>query len=170
MRKFSLISTVLVLGLLIGLAGVDGMAASKTENIELTRSNGSLKLKVHSPVSYDGSSFDPTSSVDFGTTTLKVISGGTPNWQLSVDSGYPKVTGSPSVAEKSEILKKFDVSINSSNSDGTINAQNNNATGGTGAYFVDYDYTWDAMSEENAAEYMPNGTYTITISYTVSPA
>ena len=84
-RKLSLLSPKLV----VGLVGVRGLVASRTESINLSRGSGTLELNVHNSVSFDGPSFDPTSATVFGTTNLKVVSGGQYSLTLSIDSNYP---------------------------------------------------------------------------------
>ena len=182
MRKLSLLSTMLVVGLVIGLVGstvVIGEGATDTNNdqFELTRTGGGITLSVaNNGGASDVTDFDPSKNYNssstagvLASTDLEVFStlNGNSTWTLSVDS--VTVTDSPAGAIESTVTSNFDYVVDTGNLAGNLIPGTNNKTvsGGNGRSAITYNYTWNSISGDTLAD-VPDGKYEIKVEYTVS--
>lgn len=165
MRKTSLLSILLVLGLIVSLVGTVGLAdpekpqavspidtLSGGQNAYMRFDQPSIViLRITGGSNIGLGSFDPRNDHDFGyTTSLKVISN--TDWSLSTSE---EVTNAPSDADKTFIKDHFVVSPDQD-------------SGSRGVAEFGASYSWDKLSAENLTK-MPQGdNYTVQITYTVS--
>jgi len=170
MRKLSLLSTMLVVGLVIGLVGSVAFSAEQgaSDNFTLTRKNGGITFRVSDGAS-DIADFKPTSDTDLGSTELEVFStkNGKTTWTVSVDG--VSIISSPSGSNDSKVLEAFGYEIDPDAPGSiTIDEAMDTATGRNGKKNIIYNYSWSPMSKSDAAEYVPSGDYTIEVSYTLT--
>lgn len=165
MRKLSLLSILLVAGLVVGLAGNVALAdwgedASSTAELE---TNGVMKMRVESGESVTLGSFNPQNDQNFDQeddkTTIKVVSN--KGWEVTSDDSVTEGPDGDDEYTGSTITDHFLVKKDGSD-DG------NAANGEKGSHTFDVEYGWDALSNSEMGD-MPDGEYTIEITYTISP-
>lgn len=173
MRKLSLLSTMLVVGLMIGLVGsvaFIGNAADDSHNVTLNRNGDGLTLEVTSD-DLDIQDFDPTdgSSLNGESAQLEVHStlNGNTTWTLSVDS--VSVSDMPAGADADSITSAFGYDLDDTDLHERLTAAGNEVEGKNGKFSgITYNYSWDNMSDGDAAANMPEGTYELQVTYTVT--
>ena len=174
MRKVSILSILLVAGLVVGLAGNVALAAEESFNggndSELTLStNTVLKMRVKSGDSVSLGNISPQESTSVFTepegssdadSTIQVVSNR--GWQVQVDT--QEVTEAPSSNYNSDTITDALLVKLKDYSSGTDQLSR---TGGKGQETFPVKYGWDAMTDSEVGD-MPNGDYTLKVTYTVS--
>lgn len=179
MRKLSVLRTMLVVGLVISLAGsVAFVGKAETQDFNLTTSGDGLSLTITSSANLTVDNFDPTlttNGINDASTELKVLNSTKDNWELTTSVA---LSNFPAEANKTAVLDAFGVDLDTTtlheritNSDDT----NNTISGPNGAFTnIIYDYNWVAMDSGGATPgpgalaNMPDGSYTITVTYNLT--
>jgi len=171
MRKLSILSILLVAGLVVGLAGNAALAADESfdggnnSELDLT-ANSVLKMRVKSGDKINLGSFDPQEDTKifkngsaYNNSLIQVVSN--QDWEVSVSS--QEVVDSPnSNYNGNTITDAFLVKLDSSGDSESLST-----TGSKGNKEFDVNYGWDAMTDDEIGD-MPKGSYTLKVEYTIS--
>lgn len=171
MRKVSILSILLIAGLVVGLAGNAAVAEvdfGGGDDGELDFSaNTVLKMRIKSGAQVDLGSINPQEDINifkkdggaYNNSLIQVVSN--QGWEVQVTN--MDVTSAPSGQyNTSTITDAMLVKLDDSTS-----GENLSITGIKGQKEFKVNYGWNAISNEDIGD-MPQGSYTLEISYTAS--
>ena len=169
MRKVSILSLLLVAGLVVGLAGNVALAENfdggNDSKLDL-KANGVLKMRVKSGDQVNLGNINPQEDTNvfkngqaYNNSVIQVVSN--QPWQVTVSN--EEVTSAPSSQyDGGTITDALLVKL----ADSTEGA-NTSHSGLKGQKEFDVNYGWDAMTDSEVGD-MPKGSYTLQVTYTVS--